>query len=665
MKKQASKRISLMLVVCILLSVFTPIPSTAADAEVELILTPGYLVKNGQAQTVQMTVRLKVEDPNSNYIYVFNAKSNDASVSVTTQGIYGSGMGEMGGDIDSSHFIGNYVDLCIIEYTVAAHYSGTAELYVENFQLYDNKANKLIIDDQKYTVSLNVYDDASQVPQTGYAASLTGPETATAGDSLAYTVTVTGGAFASAYMTLAYDAQLLEFDAGKSPGNSVASDGSVTLLDYGSVKADGYSYTLHFIAKTDGSANVTLQSAAFGTSQTAVKEDLTEATITEAQVTTVISKKSYSVTLPEYMNGGSTVYKGDTYSFSAIDANSNHYTYTVNATMGGQSTTVKDNGNGRYSIENVTGNLVIGGKQTAVQHQVTFTTNTGVQNLPTNTKATYGQDFVFTLPQEDHYTISITEATVGGKPLSCDVDSNGEVTISGTNIEGDIQIVIDRSRSEATVRVEGTGADAAGNYDTTAAFGAPYTLTLQPEANYVYTVSATMGGASVDLSENGNQYTINNVNADPIIFTVNKSVDVTDVECTKYLQLNNNVVWLIKINTNQLSGSVYTYNGQAMYWSKIHNAYCYLVIASAAPDVAADQFAIDSGTAQIISDGFDVNGSGKTDVNDAQLIYDLYHAQYGDFSIVSMAKFLQADVNGDGTINSTDAVAVVNHILKR
>lgn len=61
---------------------------------------------------------------------------------------------------------------------------------------------------------------------------------------------------------------------------------------------------------------------------------------------------------------------------------------------------------------------------------------------------------------------------------------------------------------------------------------------------------------------------------------------------------------------------------------------------------------------------FDVNETGKVDVNDAQLVYDLYNTKYQDFTLVSMQKFLNADTNADGKVDVNDAVAIVNEINK-
>ena len=58
----------------------------------------------------------------------------------------------------------------------------------------------------------------------------------------------------------------------------------------------------------------------------------------------------------------------------------------------------------------------------------------------------------------------------------------------------------------------------------------------------------------------------------------------------------------------------------------------------------------------------DVNGTGLTDVNDAQLTYDMYNTKYSSFDVVSMLKFLNADVSGDKKVNTADATAIVSLI---
>lgn len=69
-----------------------------------------------------------------------------------------------------------------------------------------------------------------------------------------------------------------------------------------------------------------------------------------------------------------------------------------------------------------------------------------------------------------------------------------------------------------------------------------------------------------------------------------------------------------------------------------------------------------TGTATEINYTGDVNMSKLIDVNDAQLVWNMYNAKCADFTIAKMEMFLRADMNGDKTINVSDAAAVVKSI---
>ena len=68
-------------------------------------------------------------------------------------------------------------------------------------------------------------------------------------------------------------------------------------------------------------------------------------------------------------------------------------------------------------------------------------------------------------------------------------------------------------------------------------------------------------------------------------------------------------------------------------------------------------------TSDTVSYNFDVNGTKAVDVNDAQLVYNMYNAMYDGFETVPMRKFLEADVNGDKTVSTLDSAAIADHIL--
>jgi hypothetical protein len=52
------------------------------------------------------------------------------------------------------------------------------------------------------------------------------------------------------------------------------------------------------------------------------------------------------------------------------------------------------------------------------------------------------------------------------------------------------------------------------------------------------------------------------------------------------------------------------------------------------------------------------------DVNDAQLVYDMYNASYMGFSEnLPMLKFLEADMQTDAKLNTSDVTAIISYIV--
>ena len=65
---------------------------------------------------------------------------------------------------------------------------------------------------------------------------------------------------------------------------------------------------------------------------------------------------------------------------------------------------------------------------------------------------------------------------------------------------------------------------------------------------------------------------------------------------------------------------------------------------------------------QLTYDG-DVNGTKVSDVNDAQLVYDMYRAKYGEFTQqLPVEAFLKADMDGSRNITVKDAAEIVAKI---
>ena len=479
--------------------------------------------------------------------------------------------------------------------------------------------------------------------------------------------------FASAEMTITYPANLVTFDAAKSTlGNATvnsATAGTLVLADYGADKTTTDCYVLAFTAIAKGDASFEITDAGFGTAGTAENEDLTEATNPEA-LTITIAEQQFTVTFsPEgIFEGASSANEGDTYTFVPETATGAYYDYTsVTATMGGQPATVVSTETG-WKIENVSGDLVISGERTPKNYTVTWegTGKDNVTNKPES--ATYGTDFTVTLPvdqdataSESGWTYSIS-ATKNGVSIGSYDEATRTLTISGTTITDNIVITVTKNDILPTqVTISVTGEDLTINGRAVSSLnvdrGSDVVLALTPEAGYTYVV--TVNGEAVTLTNN--QYTIADVD-DDVTVTVTKTLN-TDCVVESFMTLDGVTMNLVTIESELIEGKTYTYQGQNMYWSEKYGAYAILVIGDVSP-VAADFALITVQEVPTVAYDGDVNGTGNMDANDAQLVYNIYNVAYKGFTEnVTMAKFLEADMNGDKTINVEDARVIINMIL--
>lgn len=474
--------------------------------------------------------------------------------------------------------------------------------------------------------------------------------------------------FAAGEIKINYDNTKLTFNKEASIlGNATVQDnnGTLTLEDYGTDKSFGTGvYVLAFDAIADGEATVTLTSAAFVDKENAVKSDLITAALTPAELTIKVNKKTHAVTLQDIFTGPTTVIDGEDYTFQKADGANYNYS-NVSATMNGEPATVIDNGNGSYTIENVTGALVITGTRTEKTYEVTFSGSAASDITDGATTATYNQNYTFTMPSASGWAYKLEEIKIGGTAYTGYTVKDAVYTIPGSAINGNIEIMVSKNQTIASVTVDGTGAGAATGYESSATIGQDYTLTLTPEAGYAYTVSATVNGTPVEVTDNGdNTYTIKAV-AGNVVFTVERTVLVDGVTVSEYVTLNGTKMWLVKNEITVAEGKVPTYGGEKMFRSEKYNAYCYLTIAETLDNNAAAKLVdITDGEAVTVDYGMDVNRTGKVDASDAQLIYNMYNVTYNEFTEeATVEKFLRADVNGDATVNVQDATAVINALL--
>lgn len=506
-------------------------------------------------------------------------------------------------------------------------------------------------------------------PETkGYTVTASEDKSIATGENATVTVTVGGDADTyNAYdLTLTYDTDKLTYVSGVAADEKAtvdAKDGTIRVIGFGKDKnIDTAAVTLTFQGKANGEADVKITSAKVDISNKAIDSNAPEATILDD--TTVITISGYTVSLGEGLSGATTVAPGADYTFTATDWN--NYDYVISGKMGDNDATVIDNGDGTYTIKNVTGNLDISATMTPKSYDVTIDgeDTTGAK------KATYNTAYTFTVTEQSGYNYGVT-VTIGGKAYTGYTANEGTYTIPGTAITGDIVITVTKTAIPVTeygVTVKGSGAGdvtAAGTVEA----GSDLTFTLNKAEGFEYTITATMGGEEATVIDNEDgTYTIKNVSG-AVVIKVDKKSDLK-VEVTEYITLDEKSMYLVTVSGTIAEGSVAKYDGMAMYWSEKYNAYAWLLVSAdnleTVKTTAAGKVTVAEGTAAGTVDySGDVNGTGTVDVNDAQLTYDIYNTKYGNFDTVSMLKFLNADVNFDKTVNVEDTAAIVSVIYPK
>lgn len=476
----------------------------------------------------------------------------------------------------------------------------------------------------------------------------------------------------SAYdMTFSFDPAILKLkmEATSIEGYRVIpGNGTVRIVRYGKAAELGDALTLSFVAAGQGKSNVKVTEACVDASANAIDFDAPAAAILDD--TAVITVNGYTVTLPDDFTRtdaeGSVIEAGGKLTFVPKDPN---YDYTVTVTVGGVEVPPVIGEDGTYTVSNVNGNVVV----TSTKTPKTFTVAQG-ENTTGAATATYMEDYTFKLTPVDGYTYNMT-VTIGGKDYTGfkaqgNDDGTTTYTIPGADVTGDIVINSNKQVKQPetfTVTFDGTGAGEA-NGESSVKENTNYTFTVAKQENFAYTITATMGGNDVTVTEGANNtYTISNVTGDLVITIEKKSTLTMEVAVSEYVQMDNKTVFLVTVTGTPEEGKAFAYGDNVMYKTTAYgeNVYSWLVIVDKNETftVATAEANITkaSATAEEVKQSYDVNETGVVDINDAQLTYDIYSGKYTDFEKVSVRKFLRADVNFDKAVNSTDAVAVVKN----
>lgn len=574
-----------------------------------------------------------------------------------------------------------------------------------------NANGMAVINNPNVAATLTVNEQGGSIitvpkTETGYSVSMGADQQLVSGQKVRIPVTVASSekkitGFNAYDMTFTYDPTALTLNTKTGDADNLTvedNNGTVRVRRYGATQALGEALALDFTANKAASSTVTLTNAKFDLDANSINFDAPDAAISDAD--TVVNANNFTVTLPDAFTSDETrlVPNGGSFTFKPVDS---HYTYTFTVKMGGTVTEGLTFGaNDTYTIENISGNVEVTctGK-TPKQYDVTYKIDTDVEQDVTKgpETVTYLNDYSFTVTPRAGYSYRVIYSVDNGDPFvhtviavpTANDDGTLTYTIPGKEIVGGVKIWIDaNTESGIPVVFTGNGAeDAASGNASSMGKNMPYYFTLNQRESCDYTVTAyyqplntptaSKRPATVRSLGNG-KYVVEAVNYNDYLYVYARSWNLVvkvekvshsaeEVTVSKYLELNDKTMMLVTVKGTPEGGSAFTYDGNTMYKVEGYGTdrYAWLVIVdkgqTLTQEEAAAKVAISAADNVVtITLGFDVNMTGKVDVNDAQLVYDMYNGTYSDFTKVSVEKFLRADVNATKVVDHTDAVAIVN-----
>lgn len=538
------------------------------------------------------------------------------------------------------------------------------------------------------TLTLTVKDNTPAAD--GYTVAVTGNTTIQTGGEAEVKLNITHSdanetSYAAYSMKVSYNKDVLTYKSFSDADATVTDDGNgnLTIYRYGKDLTLGQNLTLSFTGKAGGTGEVKVTEAKIDKSENALKNAPT-ATVTGSATITV--GQTYNVTRDtNVVDGNPKAEAGKDYTFKLANGLDGTY-MDVKYKVGDGEFKVLMLVDGKYTIPagEITGNIAI----TAVGKKFDVTVDTtasgaGNVTLTDGSKATYGTNYTFTLTPEANYAYTVT-VTAGGKAVTPTLGTDDKTyTINGKDITGDVVITVTKAANKAQINFAGSGsADVVnGSASQIVEPGQEFKFSINKEDGYAYTVTATKkDGSEVTVTDNGDgTYTIAGADiaaGDVITVTVEKKLIETKytIEVNEYVKLNGKAVFLITAklaDSAKLSdGKVLAYGNNAMFQNaeRYYGAYAYLVIsdkslAEVKAEAEADGKITEvEGSAETFNVNGDVNGTGLVDINDAQLVYNIYNTKYDSFDTTTMAMFLAADMNGSKTVDVKDAAAVVAKI---
>lgn len=678
MKNFTRRGMALLLSVLLLCSL--SVGALAADeVGITAVLDNAKLTKSDAAQTVKLTVAPASALNIAGYGFTVNlpegwsitAITNDDPNAALTAAHYNLTNGMVGFQTaDAENYsISKFADVTIS--VPAGTEAGTYTITIDGVTAdADYGFTPILTNATTATATLTIEDGSVNPPEPvipeGYSVAASGDAGINVGEDTAVALNVThkdGNAYNAYYFEVSYDKDVLTYKSADVKDVVVdETTGTLKIAGYGANKDSGTAAaTLTFTGKAVGAGKVTITKANVDAKANANAQDAPAANIDGTTAAATITVGGYSVTLPEGFSGAASAAAGTDYTFKA---NGDDYgCYDVTATMGGETTTVTNNGDGSFTIQNVTGEIVV--TATPKTYAVTVT-GTGAGDVSENAAtAAYKTDYTFKLTKADGYNYTVT-VTAGGNTVTATATTEGVYTISGADIKGELIITVEKTAiviPTTTITITGDTDDVQGGLILTAKNGEDTTFKINKKDGYTYTVKA--GDTELTVGADGTVTIPGSLlTGAPLTVTVTKTaVNPYSVEVYEYVKLDGQSIWLVVAK----SDSVLAYGADTMFTSEKYGGYCWLVISAGNADTVKTEaiaaVKAGSGTAAAAVYTGDVNGTGNIDVNDAQLVYNIYNTEYASFDALSRAKFLAADVNGDHTVTVLDAAAVVNTVL--
>ena len=589
--------------------------------------------------------------------------------------------------------------------------TGDAVSYRVKGGLYAKTGRKPLVKwESDFTLTVGTSSDPRT--ETGYSVSMAADQQAAAGDKVSIPVTVASDkvtGFNAYDMTFTYDpaALTLNTKTGDAANLTVEdNNGTVRVRRYGDAVPLGEALALDFTAKKAGTSTVTLKTAKFDIDANSINFDAPDATVTDADTKVT---GLWNVTLPagfESTSGANTVENGGSFIFKALDT---HYRYYLKITTNG-STQLVEMKKATYTIENVTDNVTVTvSDRVAKTYTLKFVVDDrsaeyfgtepltladlGIENETVTVTYPNDYQFIVKFPGTGRFAGVSVEPSSNSFKSYTDRLENGDYNyvLEGSKLVGDendvititIGVYIKTDRDKFNILVTGDTADFDADNPRTFYSGENYTFKLNKSEYYDYEISASyktknLSGSTVTEykpvkdNEDGTYTVINCPMADLTIHITKtaKAVDPSTVTVNQYVELNEKTVFLVRVAGQLSGGKVFTYDGSPMYktTSYGYSTYSWLVIVEKGQTLTKEDVLQlikleDGAAAGSVGIDTDVNQSGKADVNDAQLVYDIYNRVYNDgYETVSMEKFLRADQNADGVLDSQDAVTLAGKL---